>query len=188
VSKLRGRERGRSTFNRRGAGAFLCIALFSAIAAQAQDGCNDFKWDVSKERALFAGTPTAMVAGTDVKSAPVVVPNQLYRLALAPQSGVNFSVRQGKNAVGDAHAGLAILRINAEGIYRVAVDLPVWIDVVATDSVLRPTDFQGQHGCTAPRKIVEFELTSTKPLLLQFSDATVDQLLVSVTPAPVRLR
>jgi hypothetical protein len=129
-----------------------------------------------------------MMAGTDVKSAPVVLPNQLYRLTLAPQSGVNFSVRQGKKNSDDAHGGLAILRINTEGSYRVAVDLPVWIDVVTSDSVLQPTDFQGQHGCTAPRKIVEFELKSTKPFLLQFSGAAIDQLLVTVTPVPERLQ
>jgi hypothetical protein len=169
--------------------AFFCIALLSAsIAAQAQDACTDFKWDVSKERALFAGPPTVMTAGTDVKSAPVVLPNQLYQLTLAPQSGVRFSVSQGKKSSDDAHAGLAILRINAEGTYRIALDLPVWVDVVTTDTVLQPTDFQGQHGCTAPRKIVEFDLKGTKPFLLQFSGASINQLLVTVTPAPLRIR
>ena len=162
--------------------------LLLTIAAHSQDACIDFKWDVSQERALFAEPPTLMIAGSDVKSAPIVLPNQLYQLTLAPQSGVNFSVRQGKKTADDAHAGLAILRINSEGHYRVAVDLPVWIDVVTTDSVLQPTDFQGQHGCAAPRKVVEFDLKGTKPFLLQFSGAAIDQLLVTVTPAPVRLR
>jgi hypothetical protein len=162
--------------------------LLLSVAAQAQDACTDFKWDVSRERALFAGPPTVMIAGSDVKSAPIVLPNQLYRLTLAPQSGVNFSVRQGKKTADDLRAGLAVLRINLQGHYRVAVDLPVWIDVVTSDSVLQPTDFQGQHGCAAPRKIVEFDLKGTKPFLLQFSGAAIDQLLVSVTPAPVRLR
>jgi hypothetical protein len=169
--------------------ACFSIGLLSlTIAAQAQDACTDFKWDVSRERALFAGPPTVMVAGTDVKSAPIVLPNRLYQLTLAPQKGVTFSVSQGKKASDDAHAGLAVLRINAEGNYRVAVDLPVWIDVVTTDSVLQPTDFQGQHGCAAPRKIVEFFLKDAKPFLLQFSGAAIDQLLVTVTPVPVRLR
>jgi hypothetical protein len=169
--------------------AFISIAiLFASAAAHAQDECTDFRWDVSRERALFAGPPTVMKAGTDVSSAPIVLPNRLYQLTLAPQSGVTFSVRQGKKTTDEVHAGLAILRINADGNYRVAVDLPVWIDVVTTDSVLQPTDFQGQHGCTAPRKIVEFDLKGTKPFLLQFSGASIDQLLVTVTPVPVRLR
>jgi hypothetical protein len=169
--------------------AFFSIGLLLlSVAAQAQEACTDFKWDVSRERALFAGPPTVMTAGSDIKSAPIVLPNRLYQLKLAAQSGVNFSVRQGKKTADDVHAGLAVLRINSEGHYRVAVDLAVWIDVVTTDSVLQPTDFQGQHGCAAPRKIVEFDLKGTKPFLLQFSGAAIDQLLVSVTPAPVRVR
>jgi len=168
----------------------LTIGLaLSALAVQAQDGCTDFKWDVSKERALFAGPPTVMRAGTDVKSAPIVLPNRLYQLALAPQSSVNFSVWQGKKpADADAHAGLAILRISAAGSYRVALDLPVWIDVVTSDSVLQPADFQGQHSCAAPHKIVEFDLKNTKPFLLQLSGAAIDQLLLTVTPTPERIR
>jgi hypothetical protein len=177
-----------SAVSRSSRAVFCIVLLCAAIAAQAQDACTDFKWDVSKERALFAGPPTVMTAGTDVKSAPIVLPNQLYQLTLAPQNGVSYSVRQGKKSSDDVHGGLAVLRINTEGTYRVAVDLPVWIDVVTTDTVLQPTDFQGQHGCAAPRKIVEFDLKSTKPFLLQFSGAAIDQLLVTITPAPIRLR
>ncbi len=147
----------------------------------------DFKWDVSKERALFAGPPTVMEAGTDTKSAPIVLPNHLYQLALAPQSSVNFSVRQGKKTDDSAHAGLAILRITGAGSYRVSVDLPVWIDVVTQDAVLSPQDFQGQHACAAPRKVVVFDLQGTKPFLLQFSGAAIGQLLVTVTPVPARI-
>jgi hypothetical protein len=165
----------------------LTLLASLALSTRAEDACMDFKWDVSRERALFAGPPTVMQAGTDVKSAPIVLPNQLYQLALAAQNSVNFSVRQGKKSDDDAHAGLAILRIGAEGSYRVSVDLPVWIDVVTQESVLQPTDFQGQHECAAPRKVVVFDLKGTKPFLLQFSGAAVGQLLVTVTPVPARI-
>jgi hypothetical protein len=165
----------------------LTLSLAFAFTARADDSCMDFKWDVSKERALFAGPPTVMQAGADTKSAPIVLPNHLYQLALAPQSEVKFSVHEGKKTEDNAHAGLAILRISAEGSYRVSVDLPVWIDVVTQDSVLTPTDYQGQHNCAAPRKVVQFELKGTKPFLLQFSGAAVGQVLVTVTPAPARV-
>ena len=163
----------------------LILAAFS-LTARADDACMDFKWDVSKERALFAGPPTVMQAGTDAKSAPIVLPNHLYQLALAPQSNVNFSVSQGKKSDDAAHAGLAILRVSSEGSYRVSVDLPVWIDVVTQDSVLQPLDYQGQHACAAPRKVVVFALKGTKPFLLQFSGAAIGQLLVTITSVPER--
>jgi len=158
------------------------------FAAHAQDGCMDFKWDVSKERALFAGPPTVMQAGIDVKSAPIVLPNRLYQLALAAQSSVNYPVRQGKKTDDNAHGGLAILRISAEGNYRVALDLPVWVDIITANAVLQPTDFQGQHTCAAPHKIVEFPLRGTKPFLLQLSGAAIGQVLITVTPVPERVR
>jgi hypothetical protein len=162
--------------------------LALALAARAEDPCMDFKWDVSKERALFAGPPTMMQAGADTKSAPIVLPNHLYQLTLAAQDSVKFSVHEGKKNEDNAHAGLVILRISSEGSYRVSVDLPVWIDVVTQDSVLTPTDYQGQHDCSAPRKVVQFELKGTKPFLLQFSGAQVGQLLMTVTAVPERLR
>jgi hypothetical protein len=68
------------------------------------------------------------------------------------------------------------------------VDLPVWIDVITADAVVQPTDFQGQHDCAAPRKIVEFPLRGTKPFLLQLSGAAIGQVLITVTPAPERIR
>jgi hypothetical protein len=166
----------------------LAFSLAAAFTARAQDACMDFKWDVAKERALFAGPPTVMQAGTDSKSAPIVLPNHLYQLTLSPQNSVNFSVRQGKKADDNANAGLAILRLGAEGSYRISVDLPVWIDVVTQDSVLQPTDYQGQHDCAAPRKVVVFDLKGTKPFLLQFSGAAIGQLLVAVTAVPERVR
>jgi hypothetical protein len=166
----------------------LTFSLVAAVAARGQDACMDFNWDVSKERALFAGPPTMMRAGTDTKSAPIVLPNHLYQLALAAQNSVKFSVHEGKKADENANAGLVILRISTAGSYRVSVDLPVWIDVVTQDSVLQPTDYQGQHDCAAPRKVVAFDLQGTKPFLLQFSGAAIGQLLVTVTPVPQRLR
>ena len=53
----------------------LLLALAFALAAtrrSADDGCIDFKWDVRKERALFAGTPAALNAGTrcEVRARP----------------------------------------------------------------------------------------------------------------------
>jgi len=96
-----------------------------ALPAPAADACLDFKWDVSAERALFAGSPVALPAGTDPKAAPVVVPNRLYALRLAAQDHVTFAVPPAKKpASSTAYAGLATLNIPVPGSYRIAVDLP----------------------------------------------------------------
>jgi hypothetical protein len=169
--------------------SFLFALLLggAALPALADEGCLDFKWDVSKERALFAGPPSSLTAGKDPKSAPVVVPNRLYALRLTPQDQVAFALAPGRKAASPpAYAGLATLKISAPGSYRIAVDLPFWIDVVSNGALLQPTDFQGQHSCSAPHKIVEFELTGSQPFVLQFSNAVKDSVLITVTRTPPR--
>jgi hypothetical protein len=159
----------------------------AALPALADDACVDFKWDASKERALFAETPVAATAGKDPPSAPVVVPNRLYLLRLMNQDTVTISVNPDKKIPATAvYAGLAALKIPSPGSYRIAVDVPLWIDVVSNGVLMRPTDFQGQRGCSAPHKIVEFDLAGGQPWVLQFSNAAKDSILVTVTPSPPR--
>jgi hypothetical protein len=166
----------------------LALMLASAVTtAHADDGCLDFKWDVSKERALFAGAPAVLKSGHDPTSAPIVIPNRLYTLRLAAQDQVAFSVPPAKKpSASPAYAGLATLKIAAPGSYRVSVDVPIWIDVVSQGTLVAAKDFQGQHACSAPHKIVEFELAGMQPFVLQFSNATGDSITLTVTASPVR--
>jgi hypothetical protein len=163
------------------------IGAQAARAAPVDDACVDFKWDVSKERALFAGTPESLTAGKDSKSAPIVAPNRLYKLRLLAQDQVVFSASPTKKPEGkSAYAGLAAFKISMPGSYRISVDQPFWIDVVSKGSLVAAKDFQGQHSCRAPHKIVEFELVDTRPHVLQFSNARSDSVLVTVTASPAR--
>ena len=58
----------------------LATAFVAALPALADESCVDFKWDVSQERALFAGSATPLAAAADPKSAPVLLLNHLYEL------------------------------------------------------------------------------------------------------------
>jgi hypothetical protein len=167
---------------------FLALGFPGAVKpVHADDGCIDFKWDVSKERALFAGAPTALKSAKESASAPAIVPNRLYQLHLMPEDQVTFAVNPGKRApAAGAFAGLATLKIAAAGAYRIAIDLPVWIDVVSSGSLLSAKDFEGQRNCSAPHKIVEFELTGEQPFVLQFSNGMSENILLTVTASPIR--
>jgi hypothetical protein len=168
----------------------ILLALLMAggdLPALADNDCVDFKWDVSKERALFAQAPVELTAGKDPKSAPGIAPNRLYKLRLAVQDRVVFSTAPGKNTTATpAFAGLTTLRIEAPGSYRIAIDVPLWIDVVSNGKLVQPTDYQGQHACSAPHKIVVFDLAGLQPVILQFSNAFQDDVLLTVTAAPPR--
>jgi hypothetical protein len=156
----------------------------AAVPAHADDPCAGFKWDVSKERALFAASaqPQAQPAGKDGTGAPVVVPDRLYVLRLAPQDQVSFSVPPGKGSRGGAlFAGVVELKLPAAGTYRIAADLPLWVDVATGGKLVPAKDYQAQHSCDAPRKVVEFELDGRERLLLQFSGADEQTVRVTVT-------
>ena len=174
----------------RGGALWLFITRASgsaALPALADDACLDFKWDVSKERALFASAPAPLNAAKDPASSPAIVPNRLYAVRLMAQDQVQFPLPPGKKMAGaSAYAGIVTLKIATPGSYRVAIDVPLWIDVVSNGSLAQPTDFQGQHDCSAPHKIVVFELSGARPLVLQLSNASKDSVLLTVTPTPAR--
>jgi hypothetical protein len=165
-----------------------CLAMAVAgRSVRADEGCIDFKWDVTHERALFAGTPVVLTAGKDSKSAPSVAANRLYKLELSPQEQVAFAVPPGRKSAGQSmFAGIAKLRVPALGSYRFSIDLPIWIDVAVNGKLLPAQDFQGQRACSAPHKIVEFDLPGGGPLILQLSNASIGEVLLAITPTPAR--
>jgi hypothetical protein len=156
-----------------------------ATPSPAQD-CVDFKWDVAQERALFAGSATAVAAGADAKTAPAVQLQHLYELKLLPQGQVTFSATPGKNPREGSYAGMVAFKIPTAGSYRVSIDLPFWIDVVRDGALLAATDFQGQHGCNSPHKIVVFDLPGTRPFILQLSNAEPQSVRLTITATPAR--
>ncbi|HEX3603979.1 MAG TPA: hypothetical protein VHU43_07790 [Steroidobacteraceae bacterium] len=165
----------------------LAVLLGAGAPVLADDACVDFKWDVSRERALFAGPATPLTAAADAKSAPVLLLNHLYEVKLKPQEEVAFAATPGKkNPRTGSHAGLLTFKIPSSGSYRVAIDMPFYIDVVSNGALLAATDFQGQRGCSSPHKIVEFDLLGTRPFFLQLSNAEPDSLRLTITATPAR--
>jgi hypothetical protein len=166
----------------------LAIALYmAALPLLAADPCSGFAWEVSRERALFATSALSMAAGADSASAPVLLPERLYALQLQPLSKVIFLTAPGKSMPADgSYAGLAALRISTPGIYRISVDVPYWIDVVADGGLMSAKGFQGAPGCNAPHKIVEFDFPLARQLMLQFSGPASASIRVSISAASGR--
>ena len=165
----------------------FAAALAAAGPALSDESCVDFKWDVSQERALFAGSATASAAGADTKSAPALQVNHLYELKLLKQEQVNFAVTPAKKSPRpDSHGGLVSFKVPASGSYRIAIDMPFWIDVVSNGALVAANDFQGQHGCSPPHKIVQFDLLGTRPFFLQLSNAAPESVMLTITATPAR--
>jgi len=165
-------------------------ALLLALAAPAvfADGrCTGFKWDVSKEVALFDTASLALPAGKSAEASPAIEPDRLYGLQLQPQTEVTFAVTPGRSTARDgSFAGLALLTLKTPGNYRVAVDTPLWIDVVVKGQLATVTDYQGQQNCEGPHKIVEFDLAGATQFIVQLSGANAASIRLTVTKTPAR--
>jgi hypothetical protein len=149
----------------------------------AADPCSGYKWDVSAERALFAATPKPAAAGKDRASAAAMVANQLFTVTLHPVGEVSFPVTPGRAPPSGSFAGLVALTIPAPGKYRIAADVPLWIDV-AGGAILAPVlDYEGMHDCSAPRKVVVFDLQGGTDWTLEVSAADRAAVRLAVTPA-----
>jgi hypothetical protein len=150
----------------------LALGLAAGSCLADEDPCAAFTWNIEHERALFAGTPEAIVAGRDAASTPLLAPERLYHMQLAAQSQVALVLPPGKKSSPEgAYAGMAHLRLHQAGTYRVSADQPVWIDIVANGKMIDSADFQGRHGCFAPHKIIQYALPADHDLVLQLSAA-----------------
>lgn len=161
----------------------LVLVMTAAAPARSQgDPCAGYQWDVSRERALFADSGKPLNAGKDRTSAAAIVPGTLYVLGLSPANQVSFPVAPGKDPASGSYAGIVALTLPSPGKYRIAVDLPLWMDVIDGAKLLAPLDYEGVHGCGAPRKIVAFDLAGSSHWLLQLSSSNSEQVRLTVTP------
>jgi hypothetical protein len=160
------------------------VCMTPALAADA-DGCTQFKWNVSHEVALMkeSGRRVTAASKADVH-APQITLDALYDLKLSPQSSVTFAAKPGKDSkVGSPMAGLVRFHISKAGLYRVSITSGHWIDVVDGEELLKSRDYQGNHGCSRPHKIVEYDLPANKDLILQLSGGEDSPVSVTITPA-----
>jgi len=151
--------------------------------AWADDSCAGYKWNVEHERALFAHGGRSLAAGVDASSAPGIQLDQLFEIALLPESDVHYALPPSKRPKhGGTYAGLVRVQLAAPALYRVSLDQADWIEVIVDHASLKSADFAGQHACSAPRKIVAFNLPSGE-VLLQLSSAATPHVRVTVTRA-----
>lgn len=164
--------------------ALLSLCLAGRCALAADDPCAGFSWQVTHERALFAGTAQPIAAGREPTSAALLAADRLYELQLAPQGQVAMLLPPGKKTqLTDAYGGLARLQLARPGSYRISVDQGAWIDVVGDGHMIESSDFQGRPGCSAPHKIVQYLLPGAHELVLQVSAAAAPHLRLTITPA-----
>jgi hypothetical protein len=97
---------------------------------------------------------------------------------------MHYVVPPGKRQLTEGgYGGLVRFRVAAAGTYRISVDQPFWVDIIVDGAAIRSKDFQGQKGCSAPHKVVEFVLPADKELLLQFGNTAGSHARFTITSA-----
>lgn len=162
----------------------LLGSLLLASAPHAASPCDGFTWDVEVERALFAGEVLPVIAGSSVAAAPIVSAGHLYQVSLPAVERVVFAAAPARKGPAEgARAGLLVVRLPSSGRYRISLDSPAWIDIASDGALLPAEAYQGAHGCSTPRKIVEFLLPAGDSVI-EISGTTDDRLRLGLTISP----
>ena len=161
---------------------WLSLVMGGELQAGAGAGsCDSYTWDVSRERAPFATIPTVVVASTEMKGAPRIRVGQLYELHLSPSPQIGRLPGDAPRPV--KYAGLASVQIATSGTYHIALDNNAWVGTVSGIAANIPKGFQGAVACTAPHKLVDFDLSAGQIYTVQVSVSPTATVRLSITPA-----
>jgi hypothetical protein len=155
--------------------------------AQMQGDCADYRLDVARERALAQtqGVALAAAASAQVPLEPIPL-EQKVAVGLLPQGQVQFRRAPERRAESsDRYGGLLVLRVPADGSYRIGTSTAAWIDVLTTAGAsVRPSKFEMQKACKDVFKTVVFPLRADEVYTLQVSASRTQKLPVYVLAHP----
>jgi hypothetical protein len=180
---------GRRTSRRQLLSALGVALLLAPALSRAADalpaGCSGFRWDLSRELALFGTPGSPVTSGTTAAGAPSIELDTLYAVTLVPQDKATLPHEPGKPRLADgARAALLRFQVAAPGRYRVTIDDGAWIDVVNGADLVTSNQFQGRSSCPLFHKSVEYTLPAATPLIVQISGSTSSIVRVAVTRVP----
>lgn len=140
--------------------------------AQMQGDCADYHLDVARERALARTPGVALAAAASAQAPMEPVPlEQKVAVNLLPQGQVTFRrapERRGESS--DRYGGMLVLRVPADGAYRIGTSTAAWLDVLTSTGIaLRPSKFEMQKACKDVFKTVVFALRADEVYTLQVS-------------------
>ncbi len=157
------------------------LLLLSTTSAWAVDpvGCEQFKWPVTKERALLTtpGLPN-LNSGVDAPTLPPLAAT----LALKPEADAGLPKPSQRAQKPGTFAGYLRLGQIPAGTYAISVSDYAWIDVLQDGNYLKPTDSSGVSGCNGIRKTMKFSLAAGSTTV-QISGVAADAIKLAVVPS-----
>ena len=130
-----------------------------------------------------APKPLAAAKTIEAASGTLLKIGEAADLALSPTPEVSYGLRPERPGGSVSHGGMATIAVETEGTYRVAIDSPAWLDVVADGKSLESVGHGHGPDCSGIRKMVDFKLTPGR-YLLQIVGNGSPKLRVLVTSVP----
>jgi hypothetical protein len=161
----------------------IAAAVLLATPALAQEpvGCDKFKWNVDKERALLANPGAAKLASGSTLDKPLA---NTVKLSLVPFGEAKLPMnpeRMPKDATTNA-GFVKIAALPKAADYRITLSEAAWIDVVQDGKYVKSGPFSGVQGCDGIRKTVTFTLPA-QPFVIQLSSVKPNTIGIVITPA-----
>lgn len=161
---------------------FTAAGFTMVDARPAAAACSDFKFDVSEELKLFAGTASAINAAAAPTAPPTLDAKRLYEVSLMEQAKVAFREPPSKTTVNEgSYAGILRIAAGRATTLRVSLSEAAWIDVLDGMQNLETAQFSGSHTCNLIRKNVEFKVQPGRALLLQLSGSTESAVKIAIS-------
>jgi hypothetical protein len=128
--------------------------------------------------------PLAAAANAQGLEAATLTPGEAVDLSLRPTPDVTYALRPERPGGSVSHGGMAQVRIEKAGVYRVAISTAAWLDVLRDGKGL--TSVAHGHGpdCSGIRKMVDFRLEPGSYVLqIVGNGAPTVRVLVASVPA-----
>ena len=155
------------------------LATLEAPRAWAQEpvGCDKFKWDVARERAMLSRADAPKLASGSDLTATL---SQAVVLDLQSQADAKLPSPPERAQKPGTFAGFATVDVSP-GTYSISLSAAAWIDVLQNGNFLKPKAFSGVTGCDGIRKIVKFDLAAG-PAIIQLSGVAESTIKMTILP------
>ncbi len=163
--------------------AFIALTLMAAVPARAAEepsGCDKFKWNIDRERAVLTLPDRVKLnSGSELAA----LPSTGMSLALVAPAEAKLPMPPERAPKEGTFAGFAQVSSTPKaGIYTISLSAGAWVDVVQGGHLLKPKAFSGATDCDGIRKTMKYEL-SAAPFVLQVSGARENSIAVAILPS-----
>lgn len=149
-------------------------------------GCDNYAWDVRSELAAMDRPTTSLTAGQDrAAAAAISIGARAYEVRLIRlEQVIRLTEPHSRRQSAGHYAGLLTFTVPHDGVYRISVAGPIWLEVVSETGPVVSQSFEMQTGCPKIFKSVAFTLHAAGRYWLQLSDSLAATAKMLITRAP----